>query len=209
MPTFTGRLSAARREESSFGELTRRTDTVQARAYTELYPDLAISSEISYYDSEDPAANFSLSSIRVSQSLEGRPTTYSSLSLGAAYERFDSVGTINIQNRTQLFLRASWNALPSLNFSTNVSYADETRTNTLSERYSLSWTPGENFVLSASYSSTTSSGIAETEITSGNLRYRLTRRTFIFMNAARSRTITVGVDSTTVTSARAGLSITI
>ena len=187
LPTVDTLFAMSRREEQEQDLLIRRSDSIRARALTDLLPGLQLSSEIAYSDVDDPFSGYGLQYWAVRETFEMRPTRYLTFHGGLAHQRFNASGRISLEKRTSADGRLDWSALPGLNLGGFWSYGTEDGRSTLTQRYVVNWAPGPRLAMSGSYSSTDSIGDVETSSTGASLNYRLNQYTNMFATYALSK----------------------
>jgi hypothetical protein len=192
LPTVDAVVRASRRIEKERGALVRQTDSIQARARTDLLPALRLISEVIYNDIDDPFSGFQQQSFRLQEMLESQVTQTWGLTGALGLEWFDFSAEVDLTQRTTLLLDTSWRATPFLSLRGSWSLRDEDRENgdvrTLDQRYGLSWAPGPKLSSSLFYQEFDSDQGNRTASTGAGLNYRLNRHFTLFASASRSTT---------------------
>lgn len=187
LETVDGLLSLSRREETEQGQLLRRSDLVTARAVTELYPDLQLTSEVKRSVVEDDFSEYDLASWSWRETLESRPTRSWILSGGFSQTWYDATGRISISRRTSIYLRSDIGVNPWVTCGGSWVYGREDGRDTFTQRYHASWTPGSRLSINGSYIMTTSSGGEyETNGAAANVNYKVNNHLSLFANYNRS-----------------------
>lgn len=186
LETVDGLLSVSRREESEEGLLLRRSDLVTARATTELYPDLRLTSEVNRSMSEDHFAGFDLASWTWRETMESRPSQNWILSGGFSQTWYDATGRISISRRSSVYARTDVTVNPYLSCGGDWVYGREDDRNTITQRYHASWAPGTRISLNGSYIATSTAGGFRTSGASANINYKVNTYLNLFASYNRS-----------------------
>lgn len=207
IPTVDTLLSATRREDAERGTLLRRSQLIQARASTELLPDLRLTSEIGHDRIADPFSGFDLTSWTWRETFDMRPIEALALRGGWSMQRFDASGRLALRRRDGAYGRADWQATPHFGLSGDWTYGTEDGRRTLTQIYSLSWAPGPRLTVAASSMSSQSIGDVETKSASASLDYRINQYLSLFADASRSELNQALVAAARVTSLQFGLAL--
>ncbi len=185
LETVDGLLSASRREETQDGTLLRRTDLVTARAITELYPDLRLTSEVSRSVSDDKFSGYDLASWNWRETMESRPTSNWILSGGFSQTWYDATGRISISQRTSVNARTDIVVNAWFTCGGDWVFGREDERNNFTQRYHAAWTPGRRISFNGSYISTSTAGGFSTSGATANVNYKV--NTYLNLYASYSQ----------------------
>jgi hypothetical protein len=205
LATVQGMLSATRRDERDGDALIRSSDRVRLRLRTDLLPDLRLISELQWFRNDDPFSGYEQSGWSLRETLESSLTERWLVAGTLATTWYDSTGTIVLTRRTNVQLRTTWRATPFLSLTGSWDYGEDDVQETLTQRYSLGWTPGPKLSASLSYQDSDAEDLRQTTGTGASLNYRLLRRLTLFTYLARSTFDQTGTERSKITSLRAGL----
>jgi opacity protein-like surface antigen len=200
-------LSLSSREESESGRRLRLADTARLYARTDLLPELRLISEVVYSDIEDPFSGFDQSSWQWRETIESQPTAAWTFAASLVQTWYDSTGSVALSERSQLQFRSVWRAAPFLTLSGDWSLNRDDDDDTVSQRYSISWNPGNRLAVSLGYQDSDLQEIRSTTGTSGSVNYRLNRKLTLYGSYSRSTTERIGVEDSEIESARLGFNL--
>jgi hypothetical protein len=207
LPTVDGLLGATWRDETEGGTLIRSTESVRARAVTELLPGLKLASEVTRQSVRDPFAGFAFTGWFLKETLEGRPTERMTLRGGGSSQWFDATGRLTVRRRVAADAGIAWTLTEYVVFDADWSYGDEDGRVTLWQSYSASWNPGPRLSVTAAYNESDSIEDLVTSGASASLDYRLDRYLSLFAAFSRSELKQALVAESRVTSLQFGLSL--
>jgi len=185
LETVDGLLSASRREETDDGSLLRRTDLVTARATTELYPDLRLTSEVSRAMTVDNFSGYDLASWNWRETMESRPARNWILSGGFSQSWYDATGRISLSRRTSVNARTDIVVNPWLSCGGDWVFGREDDRNNFTQRYHAGWTPGRRISFNGSYIFTSTAGGFRTSGATANVNYKV--NTYLNLYASYSQ----------------------
>ncbi len=207
LPTVDGVLAFSRRDERDGGTLIRSADTVRLRFLTELLTHLELTSEVTWSDIDDPFSGFRQEVWHWRESLAADLTERWSLQGSVALSFFDSTGTVTLERRSQVDVRTAWRPAAYLSLAGDWGWTEDDLQETLTQRYSASWTPGRKLQASLSYQETDSSGVRRTTTLGGNVSYRLRPQLVPYATLSRSTFSEVGDAPTRNASLRVGFNL--
>ncbi|RMF74430.1 MAG: hypothetical protein D6738_06425 [Acidobacteria bacterium] len=209
LPAFHGELSASRRDEQLAGALARRSDNVTLRGTADIWTDLRATAAIGYASIDDRFGGFTLDSVRLSQALEARPTRRWSLTAGWDVEDFRTTGTLALSRRWSVRVGSSVRVLPTLNVFVSADRSDEDGRRFSGRRWTVSWSPGRRFSVSAAGQTSRTAETSETGSLSFGARYLLSDRAQLFASLARSTSRLGPGPERRITSGRLGLRVSL
>ncbi len=204
LPTVDAVLSAERREESGGPRLLQSQETVRLRLLTELLPDLRLISDLDYSRLDDPFADSDRKVYGWRETVEMRPLPNWEVNGSFAYSRYETREGEPSLKRRQLQLWTTWRPTAFLSLAGTWILHEEDDRRSLNQNYSLSYSPGDRWRLSATYQEFDNREQRRTASDSVSSSYRVTNQFILFGNLSRSRFEESSSQTSKITSLRAG-----
>lgn len=205
LPTVDAVLTAGRRDESEAGDPIQTLDSLRLAVVTDLLPDLRLITDLNYSRLDDAFTSFNRNTWAWRETIQMQLRPSWTLS-GSFFQSLNETQEGEpLLRRTQVAVNTTWTATRYLVLGGTLYWGDDDGRDSLNQRYTISYTPGDKLAISATYRGFDSSVGVGTSGDSVNVTYRLYRRFILFANLSRSRTEVTGDESTEITSLRAGL----
>lgn len=204
LPTLEAELSAHRREERNGSRELSSVSDIQLSAWADLLPDLRVGSSLSTQQTDDDLAQFTLDDVTWRGSVEARLTDRWQVFGELLRTWYESGGALSLDGRRSFSLRTMWSSLTGLTASADVTYTDEDGRETVTQRYSVGWSPSFRLSMNASFFETRAARDNSTSVLSGSLTYRVSENLGVFSTLSRSESLTASIIKT----AQIGLRVT-
>lgn len=174
LPTFEALLTAHRRDETEDGRPLQTNDSIGIEAFTQLLPDLRLTTEIRTSRLTDKITGLSRDTTVLQQRFDAQPAETWNIAGSVGYSLFDASEAFPLDSRLVVDLTSWWTPTRRLNLQGTSSLIRDDSGTFVQQSYNISYML-EKLRLSASAQQSESQGGLKTRLASTSASYRLNR----------------------------------